>query len=47
MRDHLLAIDKIFGADLPSNVPFRALLTEKFVDLARNPAVASATLIRF
>ena len=44
---NLLALDKIFGADLPANAALRALLTEKFVELARNPAVATATQIRF
>ena len=44
---HLLALDKIFGADLPANEAFRALLTEKFVELAKNPDVATATQIRF
>jgi len=44
---HLLALDKIFGADLPANAAFRALLTEKFVELAKNPEVATATQIRF
>jgi len=44
---HLLALDKIFGADLPANDAFRALLTEKFVELAKNPDVATATQIRF
>jgi fructuronate reductase len=44
---NLLALDKIFGTDLPVNDAFRALLTEKFVELAKNPAVATATQIRF
>ena len=43
---HLLALDKIFGADLPANDAFRAQLTEKFVELAKNPQVATATQIR-
>ena len=42
---NLLALDKIFGADLPANDAFRALLTEKFVELARNPQIASAAQI--
>ena len=43
---NLLALDKIFGADLPANDAFRAQLTEKFVELAKNPQVATATQIR-
>jgi fructuronate reductase len=44
---HLLALDKIFAADLPANADFRALLIAKFVELAKNPAVATAAPIRF
>ena len=43
---NLLALDKIFGADLPANAAFRAQLTEKFIELAKNPQVATATQIR-
>ncbi len=42
---NLLALDKIFGADLPANAAFRAAVTEKFVALARNPAVATASAV--
>ena len=42
---NLLALDKIFGADLPANAAFCALLTEKFVELAKNPQIASAAQI--
>lgn len=42
----LLAIDKIFGDDLPANAAFRSLLIEKFVELANNPAVATAIGIK-
>ncbi len=41
--DHLLAIEKIFGQDLPANADFRSMLIGKFVELAQNPAVATAT----
>jgi hypothetical protein len=44
---NLLAIDKIFDRDLPANATFRAVLLEKFVALAKNPAVASAPGITF
>ena len=44
--DDLLAIEKIFGADLPANAAFRAQLNEKFVELAKNPAVGTAAQIR-
>lgn len=43
---NLLALDKIFGTDLPANAGFKAAVTAKFVDLAQNPAVATATAIR-
>ena len=42
---NLLALDKIFGTDLPANAEFRAVVVEKFIDLAKNPAVASAAQI--
>ncbi|MDR3222050.1 MAG: mannitol dehydrogenase family protein [Candidatus Accumulibacter sp.] len=42
----LLSSEKIFGQDLPANTAFRAELLGKFVDLARNPAVATAEQIR-
>ncbi len=42
---NLLALDKIFGADLPANAAFRAAVTEQFVALARNPAVATASAV--
>ena len=42
---NLLSLDKIFGADLPANTAFRALLTEKFVEFAKNPQIASAAQI--
>ena len=44
--DNLLALDKIFGADLPANAGFRAELLGKFIELARNPAVESAGKIQ-
>ena len=44
--DDLLAIDKIFGTDLPANEAFRTQLIEKFIELARNPAVATAAQIK-
>ena len=43
---NLLAIEKIFDLDLPANASFRAQLIEKFVELAKNPAVATATQIK-
>jgi fructuronate reductase len=43
---HLLALDKIFGLDLPASAAFRALLIEKFIALASNPAVATAAQIK-
>ncbi|MDR2614589.1 MAG: mannitol dehydrogenase family protein, partial [Candidatus Accumulibacter sp.] len=42
----LLSIEKIFGQDLPANAAFRAELLSQFVDLAKNPAVATAGEIR-
>ena len=42
----LLALGKVFGEDLPVNVAFRALLTEKFVALAKDPRIASAVQIK-
>ena len=43
---NLLSLDKIFGADLPANAAFRAAVTGKFVALATNPAVATASAIK-
>jgi mannitol-1-phosphate/altronate dehydrogenase len=43
--DQLVSIEKIFGQDLPLNQGFRAELLAGFCQLARNPAVASATQI--
>ena len=43
---NLLAIEKIFDLDLPANAGFRAQLIEKFVALAKNPAVATAPQIK-
>lgn len=43
---NLLSLEKIFGVDLPANADFREQLIAKFVDLARNPGVATATQIR-
>jgi fructuronate reductase len=43
---NLLALDKIFGQDLPANAGFRAQLIAKFIELAKNPAVATATQIK-
>lgn len=43
---NLLSIDKIFGADLPANAAFRAAVAEKFVQLAGNAAVATASAIK-
>ena len=44
--DNLLDIDKIFGDDLPSNDDFRVELIRKFIELAKNPKVATAEQIR-
>jgi fructuronate reductase len=44
--DNLLGIQKIFAQDLLPNSVFRAELLSRFVDLARNPAVATAEQIR-
>jgi fructuronate reductase len=44
--DNLLAIKKIFDVDLPANAGFRAELLAKFVELAKNPAIASAPQIK-
>ena len=44
--DDLLALEKIFGADLPANAAFRTELIGKFVELARNPAVNTAAQIQ-
>lgn len=44
--DHLLSIDRIFGADLPANAAVRAAVVEKFVQLARNTAVTTASRIK-
>ena len=43
--DHLLGLQKIFAQDLPENVSFRAEVIDKFVELARNPGVATAEQI--
>jgi mannitol-1-phosphate/altronate dehydrogenase len=42
----LLSIEKIFDRDLPANAAFRAELTGRFIDLAQNPALATAGQIR-
>ncbi len=42
---HLLALDRIFGTDLPDNADFREQLIAKFIDLAQNGAVATAPQI--
>ena len=42
---HLLALDRIFGTDLPDNADFREQLIAKFIDLAQNSAVATAPQI--
>ena len=42
---NLLALTPIFGDDLPANAEFCAVLTEKFVALANNPDVATASQI--
>ena len=44
--DELLSIEKIFDRDLPGNAAFRAELLSRFVELAHNPAVATAGQIR-
>ncbi|MDR1934310.1 MAG: mannitol dehydrogenase family protein [Candidatus Accumulibacter sp.] len=44
--DNLLAIEKIFARDLLTHTAFRAEILGKFVDLAKNPAVATAGQIR-
>ena len=41
----LLALDRIFGTDLPDNADFREQLIAKFIDLAQNGAVATASQI--
>ena len=43
---HLLALRKIFGDDLLAHDQFRTELTGKFIELARNPAIASAPQIK-
>ena len=43
---NLLSLNKIFGADLPADAGFRAAVTEQFVALARNPAVATTSAIK-
>ena len=43
---NLLAIKKIFDVDLPANAGFRAELLGKFIELAKNPAIASAPQIK-
>ncbi len=43
--DNLLGLKKIFGEDLPANAAFRAELLGKFIELAKNPAVATAPQI--
>ena len=43
---NLLALEKIFAQDLSANQQFCAQLIEKFVELARNPAIASAPQIK-
>lgn len=44
--DNLLGLQKIFGLDLPADAAFRTELLGKFVELAKNPAVATATQIK-
>ncbi|MDR0379389.1 MAG: mannitol dehydrogenase family protein [Candidatus Accumulibacter sp.] len=44
--DDLLSIEEIFDRDLPANTDFRGKLLEKFVDLAKNPAVTTAEFVR-
>ena len=43
--DNLLGLQKIFGTDVPANAAFRAELLGKFVELAKNPDVNTATQI--
>jgi fructuronate reductase len=43
----LLSIEKIFGQDVPADAAFRAELLGKVTELAKNPAVATASEIRF
>ena len=43
---NLLALRKIFGDDLLADDQFRTELTGKFIELARNPAIASAPQIK-
>ena len=43
--DGLLGLQKIFGQDLATNEAFRAELLGKFVELAKNPGVATAAQI--
>ena len=42
---NLLAIEKIFGTDLPAHAGFRDALIGKFIELANNPSVTTATQI--
>ena len=42
---NLLALKPIFGDDLPANAAFCAELTGKFIELAKNPDVATAAQI--
>ena len=44
--NNLLGIERIFGSDLPSCMPFRAELLGRFIELARNPAVGTAEQVR-
>lgn len=44
--DALLSLEKIFGRDLPANAALRDQIIDKFVDLAINPAVATAEQIQ-
>ena len=43
---NLLAIENIFGLDLPANTLFRESLVGKFIELAKNPKVATAAQIK-
>lgn len=44
--ESLLQLDKIFGADLAANASFKAAVTLKFGELARDPAVAASAAIK-
>ena len=44
--DQLMSVEAVFDRDLPANTAFRAAVIEKFIELAKSPAVATAQHIR-